>query len=276
MKVRRLTNRLILSARPRNSKTVFRLAAFLVVVACPAWAQRAFPLTWDSATLAKDAREVQSWLTAGYGRADTSYTRFGLRMQLAQGLTDRVDTMFGLDLDLESSGLDTRAFDARASNTWRLSLLKSTDAVGFSVLGRLALGVDLGELEVRIVVDKQLGPVWLAFNASLSRSQFWAGRTGIDTRLEQTLAVRYQVQGPFSAGLEVRSREAFQRAAYQGTGWSGGPTFTFAQERWWFALGLYAQVAADKAPADRGNGEPLEVRDNERFVGRLVVGIKTD
>ena len=42
------------------------------------------------------------------------------------------------------------------------------------------------------------------------------------------------------------------------------------------AFGLLIQAGADKARDDRGNGEPLEVRDNERFVGRLVLGVKTD
>jgi hypothetical protein len=39
---------------------------------------------------------------------------------------------------------------------------------------------------------------------------------------------------------------------------------------------MLAQVAADKAAADKGNGEPMELRDNERFVFRLVVGGHTD
>jgi hypothetical protein len=35
---------------------------------------------------------------------------------------------------------------------------------------------------------------------------------------------------------------------------------------------MAAQVGADKAAGDRGNGEPLTLRDNERFIGRLVLG----
>ncbi len=255
---------------------MFRLASLLLIVSLPAWAQRAFPFTWDSQTLAPGTHEFQSWVTARYGRQDIGYTEFDLRLQAMQAVTGRVDTMFGLDVDLSSFGLDSRAVEARVSSTWRYSLLRSTEAVGLAVVSRIGLGLDHGELEVRLVLDKQLGRLWLGLNASATRSQFWSGRTGIDTRFEQSFGARYQVQESFSAGVEVRAREALQRSTYQGTAYSGGPVFTWAAKRWWVAFGFLVQAGADKARDDRGNGEPLEVRDNERFVGRLILGVKTD
>lgn len=256
--------------------SVFRLTSLLLVVSSPAWASRAFPLSWDSQTMAPGTHEFQSWVTARYGRQDIGYTELDLRLQAMQAITDRVDTMFGFDVDLASFALDSRSADARISNTWRSSVLTSTQAVGFAVVSRIALGLDNGELEVRLVLDKQIGRLWLALNASVMRAQFWSGRTGIDTRFEQSFGARYQVQESFAAGVEVRAREALQRSAYQGTAYSGGPTFSWVSVRWWVTFGLFVQAGADKAHDDRGNGEPLEVRDNERFVGRLILGVKTD
>jgi hypothetical protein len=255
---------------------VSRLASVLVLLSLPAWAQRAFPITWGSQTLAPQSHEFQSWATARLGRQDLGYTEFDLRLQAAQGIAERVDTMFGFDVDLASFALDSRTVDARVSNTWRFSMLKANEVIGVSVLGRLGLGVDIGELEVRLIVDKQFGPLWLALNGSAARSQFWSGRTGIDTRFEQSFGARYQVQEAFAAGVEFRAREALQMSTFQGTAYSGGPTFTYTAKRWWFALSLMVQAGADKAAADKGNGEPLELRDNERFLGRVVFGVKTD
>jgi len=255
---------------------VSRLALLLSLVSSAAWAQRAFPFTWDSATLEPGTREVQAWVTPRLGRVDTGYTQLDVRFQQAQGLSAQVEMMFGLDLDLISFAIDSRDLEAHVSSTWRYSLLRSSEVVGLAVLGRFALGLDDGELEVRLVLDKQFGRLLLALNASASRTVRWGSGEGIDTRLEQSFGARYQVQAEFSAGLEVRSREAWQRSVHQGTAWSAGPTFTYASKRWWVALGLMAQAGANKARADRGNGEPLELRDNERFTGRVVLGLKTD
>ncbi len=255
---------------------MFRLVPVLLLAAMPARAQRAFPFSWDTATVATDAHEMQSWVTPRLGRTDTGYLQNDLRFQAVGGVTSRVDTMFGVDVDLISFGTDSRDVQPRVSSTWRYSLLRATDVLGVAVMGRIGLGLDLAELEMRIVLDKQLGPLLLAFNLSGSRARLWRGRTGIDTRFEQTLSARYQVQSEFSAGVEVVAREALQSSLYQGTALSVGPTFTYASRRWWLALGLLVQMGADKALADRGNGEPLELRDNERFTGRLILGVTTD
>ena len=62
---------------------------------------------------------------------------------------------------------------------------------------------------------------------------------------------------------------------YQGTAIYVGPAMTFTNPAFWVTVGGYAQVAADKANADRALAEPNELRDNERFVLRLVFGFNT-
>lgn len=247
-----------------------------MVCSMPAWAQRAFPLSWDSATQRPGSHEVQSWLTERVGREDTGYTQLDVRFQAAQGVTDHLDAMVGFDVDLASFGLDSCAVEARVSTTWRYALMRSTEVVGLALVSRGAAGVDSGELELRLVIDKQFGPLWLALNGSATRTHRWASVAGINARFEQSFGARYQVQEALAAGLEVRARQAWARTTYQGTAFSAGPTLTYTSKRWWFTLGLLVQAGADKAKADRGNREPLEVRDNERFVGRLVLGVKTD
>jgi hypothetical protein len=177
---------------------------------------------------------------------------------------------------LTSFGIDSRAVDARVSNTWRYSPFKATEALGFSILTRFAAGVTSGEVELRLIFDKKMGRVLVVFNIGGTRSILWHTPPGIDARFEQNLAIRYQVDDSFSAGLEVRARESLAGTLAQGTAVSAGPSFTYVAKKWWLALGLLAQTAAYKAKADRSNAEPLEVRDNERFVGRFSLGVKLD
>lgn len=102
------------------------------------------------------------------------------------------------------------------------------------------------------------------------------GRDEINARFEQSLGARYQIQPEFAAGLEVRAREAFQNSTYMGTALLAGPTFSYVAKQWWLSFGLLVQAGGEKTRLDRGNGEPLEVGDNERFVGRIILGVKTD
>jgi hypothetical protein len=70
-------------------------------------------------------------------------------------------------------------------------------------------------------------------------------------------------------------RSAYREALFQGLALYVGPTLTVAGQGFWVALGASAQVAADKAAADKGNGEHAELRDNERFFLRLSFGLET-
>lgn len=234
--------------------------------------ERAFPFTFDSATLAPGERQVHLWETLRSQRFDpapylTTETRFGL----AAGVTDSLDTLLLLDASITEQDPDQRTIRAQVTSWWRYSFLKATDAVGVSGLGRVSLGLDGLEVEARLVLDKQLGPMLLAANSSIAYSPTWSGPAEPDLRLEQDLALGYRV-GPVLVGVELRARTAFQRKVYQGTALYAGPTVSWGT-RWFFAtLAWHAQLGADKAPADKGNGEAMELRDNERFVARFMLG----
>ena len=240
-------------------------------------APRAFPFTWDSGNFTAGQTEVRFALTEGIFKSTAvPYTKTGLELQVGLGINEHLETLFGFDADIEAFAVDQTRADARVSNTWRYSPLHATDVVGLSLAGTASLGFDVFGLELRAIADKQLGRVLLAANASVQRSVFWSNRTGVDQRFEQALAARFCVNEAFSAGLEGLAHEAFNGSAYQGTAFFVGPTFSYAGRRWWLSVGAMAQIAADKARADRGNGEPLEIRDNERFMVRVAFGARAD
>jgi len=153
--------------------------------------------------------------------------------------------------------------------------LPASAPVGVGFFSSLGLGFDGVAFEGRLVLDKQLGPVLLAVNAAAIRSVALGTRTAPEWLTEGALAVRYQLANRVALGLEGLARTAMDQGTNQGTGFYVGPTFTWVGQRAWVSVTMTAQVAADKATPDKGNGEPLTLRDQERFAGRLVVGFST-
>lgn len=234
-------------------------------------APRPFPLTWTSSTLEEGRHDFQAWLTPRIARLDDSLVLTEARVALSTGVAARLDALWGLDLDITANRTSS-AIDPRLTTLWRWAPLSSEGVLGLGGLARGSVGFSSAELEARLFIDKQLGKLLVAVNGSASRRFFWGQASGVDTHLEESLAVRYGIGTSASFGLELFARSGFAGGEYQGTALSVGPSFTFVLGPLWLSLGALAQVAADKAPADRGNGQPLELRDNERFVGRVVVG----
>jgi len=253
-----------------------RLALLAVLLALPAGAkERAFAVTWDTGSLQRGAKEVQLWLSPRLERTEQHYTRFDLRAGLAQGVSDRLESLLTLDLDLESWGTDARAIDSALSWQLRYRMLPATAPVGLGFFTRLALGPGVAGFEGRLVLDKQLGEVLLAANASVLRLASLDGRHRPDFTFEGTLAARLALGAGTSVSFEGLSRTTLSNGVFQGTGYYLGPGFTWRGHDVWLAVAMTAQVAGDKASADVGNGEPLVLRDQERFLGRLVVGFAT-
>ncbi len=259
-----------------------RLAsAGLVVLAAHAWAgARAFPLTWDSETRAAGTQEVQLESTERlFRRVETTaqgYLATDDSLLFVRGMTSSGELLAGVRTTIEAIGPQGHAVDPRAVLGWHHRLLSPRDVVGLSLLGRGALGFDALELELRGALDRVHGPFVVGLNLAALHTFFWSGRTGADTRLEETVAARFRLKNGFSTGLEVLVRETFQQEAFEGTAVYVGPSLAFEGQRFWGSVGLYAQVAADKAPEDRHDSDPLEVSFNERFWIRLVLAPTLD
>ncbi len=257
------------------------VAVGLVVFSSHAFAgARAFPLTWDSETQAQGTQEVQLESTERlYRRVENTaqtYLATDDSLLFVHGVTKSGELLAGVRTTIEAIGPQGHAVDPRAVVGWHHRLLSPRDVVGLSVLGRGALGFDALELELRAAVDRVLGQFIVGLNLGALHTFFWNGRTGADTRLEESVAARFLLKNGFSTGVEVLVRETFQQDAFEGTAVFAGPSLAWVGQRFWASVGLYAQVAADKAPEDRGYADPLEVSFNERFWIRLVLAPKLE
>jgi hypothetical protein len=247
----------------------------LVLLALPAVAApRDFPLTWTSHTAGADENQFELWATPRLARTD-DFLRLDTRLVWTHGVTRTVESQLSLDLDWERTD-KTELFDPKLSNVWRWTTWRTAGgpfAVGG--LARLSLAKDLFEVEGRLFADLEVGRVLFALNVAGSTGLLWGGRTGVDTRLDESFAVKVSISPNACVGLEVRGKSGWQRREYQGTALYVGPVLTWTHPAFWVTLGGYAQVASEKAPGDKGLDEPQELRDNERFVLRLAIGAVT-
>ena len=251
------------------------VVALLTLASVASAAPRAYPLAWDTATLARGDGEAILQITPHVARADR-YTRFDNRLALMLGIADHVEMLVGFDVNLEFigvPGIEDKNVDALLTNLWHVTFLKASDVIGISAYGRGSIGLTTAQLEARVIIEKQVGNAMFTVNSAISRDFFWAGRSGIDFRFEQVVSARYAMEN-VTAGLEFQARTALKNKEYQGTGLYLGPTVTWQLPRFWVAAGFYAQIGADRAEADKKSGTELDFRDNERFVMRAMFGFK--
>lgn len=247
---------------------------FLALLSLPAIAApREFPFSWTSSVSAPAKSSLELWFTPRLVRTN-DYFRLDTRAVWTHGVTSNVETQLSLDLDFQRTD-KTDGVEPKVTSLWRFTTWREKSPFGVAGLARVSLGLDQLEFEGRLIADLRLGRVVLALNASASRSVFWNNRVDVDTRLEETFATKYAISPGVSAGLELRAKSGWQERIYQGTALYVGPSMTFTHPKFWITLGAYAQVAADRANADRELPEPAELRDNERFVLRLIFGADT-
>ncbi|MDP3233189.1 MAG: hypothetical protein Q8S33_06265 [Myxococcales bacterium] len=255
-------------------RTWFLGSVVSVLAATSAMAERAFPFTWTSTTQPNGTTDAQLWVSVRSGRL-TPYDLLEVRGWASAGVSKRVDVHFGLETEVQMLRREQRSFDGRISALARYRLFDPDDVLGVAVLARAGFGVASAVLEGRLVLDRKLGDVWLALNSSYERTVFWDRREAIDTRLEHSFGARLLVTPDVSAGFEVRGRQAFLSGVYQGSALYVGPSLSISTKWVWLSLGAFAQVGSDKVEADRGNGQTIIFRDDERFSLRLIVGAPT-
>lgn len=249
------------------------LLALAIVVALPVTAApRDFSFTWTTRTSAAGTDGFEAWLTPRLVRFDETYARLEPRVAWVAGVAKGLEAQTSIDFDVESTLLSAQV-DPRLSSLWRWTTWRPGAPFSMGGLGRLSGGPGFFEAEGRLLADLEVGRVLVSLNVSAARALFWNGRSGVDTHLEELFGLRVSVSSTASLGLEARARSGWRERVYAGTALYVGPTLTFTNPRFWVSVGGGVQVAADKAQADRELEEPNELRDNERYVLRLALGV---
>ena len=236
--------------------------------------ERSLAYTLAGPTVEAGAHEVLLSVTPRFGRPEP-FLRIENLVGFAYGFSAKVEAQLLLSVALESAAGDSRSIEGAIATRWRWQLLNGrADVVGLGLTGTAAVSVDSVFLEARAGAEKWLGDFLFALNASADFTVRRDGGAGPQTHLEQSGGIVYQLSNGFSSGFEVRNRLGFERGEYYGDAVFCGPVFGVRSKSFWLMLAALPQVAAVKAPKLYGNGQALELRDNERWLVRVQLGLE--
>lgn len=197
--------------------------------------ERALTYTYDSRVLPVGARELEVWTTF---QPMTGMLHMQERVEFEFAVTNRLMSAFYLNASAEMG--ETR-FDG-VSSEWKLNVLSRDVApVGLAVYGEVGVGTEEVELEAKIIVDKELGRVLVAYNA-VGELEFEDDEREWIMEHDLGVSVRF---GRGSIGVEARNHtEVPESIGFEHTAFFVGPTLAWAGEGWWGAATVLPQVYA--------------------------------
>jgi hypothetical protein len=240
---------------------------------------RKFTYAYESTVLPIGVRELEIWNTY---RRDRSYfyRRLDQRTEFEVGVAPNLQTSFYLNTEWKHfddngntpGGNSSSSVGVSFSNEWKLKLAdRVADPMGFALYGEWTLGPDETELEGKLILDKQTGPLLLAFN--LVGEQEWetelvngVEETGKELKLQLVGGVSYDVTREFALGLEARNINTYLNGDLAISTLFAGPAISYTAESWWATITFLPQVTAFKGAT---NGR-LNLDDHEKVEARLL------
>ncbi len=244
----------------------------LLVAGCALASEQPLSFTLTGPALDAGTREAFVSTTPRFGRPE-EFIRFDNRVGLNYGLGHRLESQLLIaffNTQEAVQGVST-GFGVQTRLRWQ-PLDSRTDPVGLNLVATLGAANDSLFFEGRLGAEARLGNFLFALNLSVDDSVQRADVPGPQLHTEQTGGIAYRLPNNFTTGFEVRNRVGFDRGTYFGDAVFAGLVFGWKGKNGWFSLAALPQVAAIKAHSQVGNGEALELRDNERVVLRLQLG----
>ena len=184
------------------------LTAALAATALPAFAgERKFVYNYEVTTSPKGSVEFENWATWKHGTADGSRVdRFDFRHELEFGVTDRLQLGFYV-ADWSYNNSDPKKHlrydDSGIEAIYNLTN-PTTDFLGSALYLEVTGAKDTLNVETKLLLQKNLGPVTVAYNAAIEGH--WLGvHLGDEHNGEfsETLGVSVELNHTFSVGAEV-------------------------------------------------------------------------
>lgn len=226
------------------------------------------------------------------GRA-TPFAALENRVGFSMGLTwFQVDAHFAFDIVAVGTPLEG-ALDPAAVLELKFELLRerlgaadeADAAFGILPLAAFPIGVSVklgvrggpsgGNFEGRLLAETHLGSFVLGLNVTLDHELLPPRPRTPVTHFEQVLGVGYALPRGIVAGFEVRNHSSMQAGAFLGDAIHAGPSFSWRRGAFYVAFAVLPQVASVKRAKDVGNGEAVTLVQDERFTGRLALGLET-
>ncbi|MBI2428028.1 MAG: hypothetical protein HYV29_04410 [Ignavibacteriales bacterium] len=261
----------------------FVLLTFLVAF-LPDTAQsneRKFSFTYETSVLPKGAREIELWNTDRRGRS-YFYRRLDQRIEYEFGVTDHLMSALYLNYswrakdsnDDAAGGTKSTSYSISISNEWKYKLMdRVADPFGFALYGELTAGPDKNEIEAKLLFDKQLNNILIAFNAVAEQEWSYGvvnGSTDIEEEFitEFDLGITYYITNRFSVGIEARQHSVYMSNELKHSSLFAGPSIAVSTESFWAVLTVLPQIKSFKGATTQN--QLLDLGEYEKVQTRLL------
>jgi hypothetical protein len=230
----------------------------LLLIMCPTTAAHAsarhFTNIYEAVTSAPGSVDVENWVTWSRTTNPQRVDEVDSRHEFEFGITDKFQaSVYVADwfyaADPEHCGFTYS--DSAVELIYNLTN-PVVDPVGLSIYEEIRAGDRVFELESKVIAQKDLGPLILAYNATLEA--VWQG-TGLQDRqgeFQQALGASYEISQRLSIGVEMLHEFVFPewRDNQRIRNFFIGPNVSFRHRNWFVTVTALAQATDTVDEAD--------------------------
>ena len=215
---------------------------------------RHFTFLYEANTSAPGSLELENWVTWRRATGPGRFDQVDFRHELEYGVTDKLQASIYLadwfyKSDPEQSG--TTYSDTAIELIYNFTN-PVVDPVGLSIYGELRAGDRLIELESKLIMQKNFGPLILAYNATLE--SVWEGSDLAEREGEfiQALGASYEISPRVSAGIELLHELVFPewRDTEKIRNFFVGPNVSYRRGNWFVTITALAQATDTEGEPD--------------------------
>jgi hypothetical protein len=225
------------------------MVILLLVIWLPTMAiagARHFTYIYEAVTSAPGSVDIENWVTWSRTTDPQRVDEVDFRHEFEFGVTDRFQaSLYVADWSYVADPGHSGSIYSDSALELIYNLTSPViDPVGLALYQEIRAGDRLLELESKLIVQKDLGPLILAYNTTFEAA--WEGN-GLQNRrgeLQQALGVSYEVSQRVSVGIEMLHEFVFP-------GWHDdehirnlfiGPNFSFRHNNWFVTTTALAQA----------------------------------
>ena len=217
--------------------------------------ERRFTYVYEATTSPKGEVEIENWITWKTARESGGRgNEFDFRHEIEYGVTDRLQLgIYVADwkvVDSVAGGEDgARAIYQNTAVEVIYNLTNPvTDLIGSALYGEVKMGDQVFELEGKVILQKNFGPVVVAYNAVLEAE--WEGEefgafNEQKGAFKETLGISYQFSPHFLLGGEFLHEVEFDEWSEAGDPiFYAGPNASFRYDRFFVTTTALIQATA--------------------------------
>jgi hypothetical protein len=212
---------------------------------------RHFTFVYEAPTTPPGVIEVENSVTWQTHRPnDSGYNEVDFRHEIEFGVTSN----FQASLYLADWNYHSSSPDASKGFTYAATALEliynftnpATDLIGLSAYEEIQVGDRHGELESKVIAQKNFGRLVAAYNLTLEAEWNGPGWNEHDGELQQALGLSYEFSPRLFVGAECLHEQEFPNWTAHGRGRLFiGPNASLRSGRWWLTVTPLAQATSD-------------------------------